>query len=280
MIFYPDIAIESVHSLLLDKIRVYFKSARQDKAVIGLSGGMDSALVAALAVDALGADNVHGIIMPSAFSTHHSVSDSVELSERLGMTYDIIPIGDIYEVYVRQLGSFFSDVEWHVALENIQARIRSNILMAYSNRYGALVLNTSNKSELSAGYGTLYGDLSGAIMVIGDLYKLQVYEMAGYINRDCERIPLSIIEKAPSAELHPGQKDTDSLPPYDELDPVLHEYNDKGLSPEEIIAGGADRSLVERIGKLRAAAAFKTMQVPPVLTIGAGKPLLPEFKCI
>jgi NAD+ synthase (glutamine-hydrolysing) len=141
------------------------------------------------------------------------------------------------------------------------------------------VLNTSNKSELSVGYGTLYGDLAGAFMVIGDLYKLQVYEMADYINRDCERIPVSIIKKAPSAELHPGQKDSDSLPPYEELDPVLHEINDKGLSLEEIVASGVDRALVERIVRLRNGAAFKVMQVPPVLTV-AGKPLLPDFKCL
>ncbi|MBP5302875.1 MAG: NAD(+) synthase [Bacteroidales bacterium] len=279
MLFFPEISIESAYELLIGKIRAYFESAHQTKAVVGLSGGMDSALVAALAVDALGADNVHGILMPSAFSSLHSVKDSVDLAERLGMSYDIVPIGDIYDQYVKQLANYFADVEWHVALENIQARIRGTLLMAYSNRYGALVLNTSNKSELSVGYGTLYGDLAGAFMVIGDLYKLQVYEMADYINRDCERIPVSIIKKAPSAELHPGQKDSDSLPPYEELDPVLHEINDKGLSLEEIVASGVDRALVERIVRLRNGAAFKVMQVPPVLTV-AGKPLLPDFKCL
>lgn len=279
MLFFPEISIGSAYDLLLGKIRTYFESAHQTRAVVGLSGGMDSALVAALAVDALGADNVHGILMPSAFSTDHSVKDSVDLAERLGMSYDIVPIRDIYDQYLKQLSGYFADVEWHVALENIQARIRGTLLMAYSNRYGALVLNTSNKSELSVGYGTLYGDLAGAIMVIGDLYKLQVYEMADYINRDCERIPASIIHKAPSAELRPGQKDSDSLPPYDELDPVLHKLNDGGLSPDEVVAGGVDRALVERIVRLRNGAAFKVMQVPPVLTV-AGKPLLPDFKCL
>ncbi len=279
MLFFPEIEIGQAYDLLLGKIRKYFESAHMAKAVLGLSGGMDSALVAALAVDALGADNVHGILMPSAFSTLHSVKDSVDLSERLGMSYDIVPIGDIYDQYVKQLDSYFADVEWHVALENIQARIRGTLLMAYSNRYGALVLNTSNKSELSVGYGTLYGDLAGAVMVIGDLYKLQVYEMADYINRDCERIPSSIIHKAPSAELRPGQKDSDSLPPYDELDPVLHKLNDCGFSQEELVASGVDKALVERVVRLRNGAAFKVMQVPPVFTV-AGKPLLPEFKCL
>ncbi|NLD21134.1 MAG: NAD(+) synthase [Bacteroidales bacterium] len=279
MVFYPEISIDSVYDLLVGKIKSYFQSAGMKKAVIGLSGGIDSAVVALLAADALGAENVHGILMPSMFSTDHSLTDSVDLAKRIGVSYEMVPIAPIFGAMAEQLHHYFSDVEWHVAFENIQARIRCTILMAYSNRYNALLLNTSNKSELSIGYGTLYGDLSGALMVIADLYKLQVYELAHYINRNQERIPINIINKVPSAELKPDQKDSDSLPPYEELDPVLHSYNDLGHSPEDIIASGVDPMLVERIAKLRRSSAFKAMQVPPELIV-AGMPLLPPFKCI
>ena len=279
MILEPNLPIERVHDILTGKIRSYFEGAGLKKAVLGLSGGVDSALVAALAVDALGADNVHGIMMPSGFSTSHSISDSEQLAANLGISTETIPIGPIYDQAIKSMASFFEDGRWDTTQENIQARIRGLILMAYSNRYNALVLNTSNKSELSTGYGTLYGDLAGAIMVIGDLYKVQVYELCRYINRDRERIPEHILTKAPSAELRPGQKDSDSLPEYAVLDRVLHALNEEGLTPEQVMEAAGDKAAAERALSLRRKSSFKAMQVPPVLTVSAA-PLLPPFKCL
>ena len=279
MILEPNITIESVYQTLLDKIRAYFAGAGMTKAVIGLSGGVDSALVAALAADALGAENVHGIMMPSEFSTSHSISDSEQLAANLGISSETIPIRPVYDATMASLGHFFADGKWTTAQENIQARIRGLILMAYSNKFNALVLNTSNKSELSCGYGTLYGDLAGAIMVIADLYKLQVYELCRYINRNGERIPEHILTKAPSAELKPGQKDSDSLPAYEQLDPILHALCEEGLTAEDVIARGADAALVERIIRLKKSAAFKVLQIPPVFTVGSHS-IVPPFKQI
>ena len=237
--------------------------------------------MAALAVDALGPDNVHGILMPSEFSSLSSVTDSIELANNLGMTYDIVPIEKIYKRAMIEMIRFFELGKWSVAQENLQARIRGTILMTWSNRFNALLLNTSNKSELFTGYGTLYGDLCGAMMVIADLYKVQVYELAYYENtrHGKEVIPESILTKAPSAELRPNQKDTDSLPEYELLDPVLHALCEEGLTPEEVVARGTDAALVERIVKLKKGAAFKVMQIPPVLTVGK-HPIVPEFKQI
>ena len=279
MILEPSLPIEQVHQILVSKIRDYFAGAGLKKAVIGLSGGVDSALVAALAVDALGAENVHGIMMPSGFSTGHSVTDSEALAANLGISTETIPIGPIYDSAMESMARFFEDGRWDTTQENIQARIRGLILMAYSNRFNALVLNTSNKSELSTGYGTLYGDLAGAIMVIGDLYKVQVYELCRYINRDGERIPEHILTKAPSAELRPGQKDSDSLPEYAVLDAVLHALNEEGLTPEQVLEAASDKAAVERALSLRRKSSFKVMQVPPVLTVSSC-PLLPPFKCL
>lgn len=279
MILEPAMPISEVYDLLIGKIRNYFAGAGLSKAVIGLSGGVDSALVAALATDALGAENVHGIMMPSGFSTGHSVTDSEALAANLGISSEIIPIGPIYDSAMESMARFFEDGRWDTTQENIQARIRGLILMAYSNRFNALVLNTSNKSELSTGYGTLYGDLAGAIMVIGDLYKVQVYEMCRYINRNGERIPEHILTKAPSAELRPGQKDSDSLPEYAVLDAVLHALNEEGLTPEQVLAAASDKAAVERALSLRRKSSFKVMQVPPVLTVSSC-PLLPPFKCL
>jgi len=281
MLLEPTRDIADVHDLLVGKIQVYFAGAGKKKAVLGLSGGIDSALVAALAVDALGAENVHGILMPSTFSSEGSVSDSRELAENLGMSYDIIPIGSIYDQAMESMAAFFMDGQWSVAQENLQARIRAAILMTWSNRFDALLLNTSNKSELFTGYGTLYGDLCGAIMVIADLYKVQVYELSRYVNRlhGKEVIPDAILTKAPSAELRPNQKDTDSLPPYELLDPVLHALCEEELEPESVVARGTDAALVRRIVRLKSGAAFKVMQIPPVLTVG-DHPVVPPFKQI
>ena len=279
MILEPNVTIESVYELLIGKIRDYFSGAGISKAVIGLSGGVDSALVAALATDALGPENVHGIMMPSEFSTGHSISDSEQLAANLGISVEQIPIGPVYDAAMGAMARFFEDGRWDTTQENIQARIRGLILMAYSNRFNALVLNTSNKSELSTGYGTLYGDLAGAIMVIGDLYKVQVYELCRYINRDGERIPEHILTKAPSAELRPGQKDSDSLPEYAVLDRVLHALNEEGLTPEQVLESFDDKPAAERALALRRKSSFKAMQVPPVLTVSSA-PLLPPFKCL
>ena len=279
MILEPTLPIERVYDILIGKIRSYFEGAGMSKAVLGLSGGVDSALVATLAADALGAENVHGIMMPSGFSTSHSVSDSEHLAANLGISIETIPIAPIYDSTMEAMAHFFADGRWDTTQENLQARIRALILMAYSNRFNALVLNTSNKSELSTGYGTLYGDLAGAIMVIADLYKLQVYELCRYLNRDGERIPEHILTKAPSAELKPGQKDSDSLPEYEVLDRVLHMLCEEEMSEDQVLESFEDKEAAQRAIGLRRKSSFKVMQIPPVLTVG-DHPLVPPFKCL
>lgn len=272
--------IASIHQRLVASLRSFFKNAGMQKAVLGLSGGIDSAVVAALAVEALGSENVTGIIMPSAFSTLHSVTDAVDLADNLNIKYYIIPIEKIYDKVIKEIDPIFEgEHHWDNTQENLQARIRGMILMAFSNRRGALLLNTSNKSELAVGYGTLYGDLAGALMVIADIYKLQVYALADYINTEKEIIPFSTITKAPSAELREDQKDTDSLPDYSILDPVLYRMVELGETPEQIIESGVARELVERITKLKKGAAFKGAQMAPVIKI-TDRPLLDKSKWI
>lgn len=272
--------IASIHQRLVASLRSFFKNAGMQKAVLGLSGGIDSAVVAALAAEALGSENVTGIIMPSAFSTLHSVTDAVDLADNLNIKYYIIPIEKIYDKVIKEIDPIFEgEHHWDNTQENLQARIRGMILMAYSNRRGALLLNTSNKSELAVGYGTLYGDLAGALMVIADIYKLQVYALADYINTEKEIIPFSTITKAPSAELREDQKDTDSLPDYSILDPVLYRMVELGETPEQIIKSGVARELVERITKLKKGAAFKGAQMAPVIKI-TERPLLDKSKWI
>ena len=269
----PKLNIADVHNTLVEGLRNFVHSIGASKVVLGLSGGIDSAVVAALAVEALGKENVHGILMPSDFSTVHSVQDAVDLADNLEMSYNIVPIADIWNRFMKELAPVFGpDNKWNVAEENLQARIRGTILMAYSNKFGALLLNTSNKSELSTGYGTLYGDLAGAAMVIADLYKCEVYELADYINRNGVKIPVSTITKAPSAELREGQKDSDSLPDYSVLDPTLYALQEGGKTPEELIAEGTDKEIVEKIVKLKRGSAFKAAQIPPIFNISE-KPL-------
>lgn len=281
MVLDKSVSIDEVYEKIVGKLQSFFKSCGKSKAVLGLSGGIDSALVAALAVDALGAKNVHAVLMPSQYSSLHSVSDAIDLANNLEISTHLIPIDKIYNLMLFEMHNFFEKSKWSVANENLQARIRGDILMTYSNRFDALLLNTSNKSELFAGYGTLYGDLCGAIMVIADLYKTQVFELSDYVNKRAGHtvIPEAIIEKEPSAELRPNQKDTDSLPSYDLLDPVLHALNEGGFSAEDVISHGVARELVERVLKLKKNSEFKLMQIPPVLTIG-NHPIVPDFKCI
>lgn len=271
--------IDILYGNLVKGLSQFFHDQGKEKAVLGLSGGIDSAVVLAIAVEALGKENVHCILMPSPFSTLHSVTDAVELAGNLGVEYTIVPIEAIYNRYMKEFEDLFCGETKEITSENLQARIRGDILMAYTNNTGALLLNTSNKSELAMGYGTLYGDLCGAVMVLADVYKLQAYSIARYVNSNSEIIPLSTITKEPSAELRNDQKDSDSLPRYSILDPILHALLEEGKEPEELITNGAERILIDRIVKLMKNSSFKIHQVPPVLQVG-NYPLLPENKCI
>ena len=237
------------------------------KAIVASSGGIDSAVVLALACEALGSDNVHALLMPSQFSTGHSVSDAEQLSKNLNNPYDVLPIKDIFDSFGKTLEPVFKDLPFSVAEENLQSRIRGALVMALSNKFGSILLNTSNKSELATGYGTLYGDMAGGLGVLGDLYKLQVYELAKYVNRNSEIIPENILTKAPSAELRPGQKDSDSLPDYSILDPILFQYIERRQGPKEIIAMGNDAALVTRILKLVNTNEYKRNQFCPIIRV-------------
>jgi NAD+ synthase (glutamine-hydrolysing) len=239
------------------------------KAILGSSGGIDSAVTQALASEALGKENVRAVLMPSQFSSDHSVKDAEQLSKNLGNQYDIIPIKSIYESFLESLKPAFDDLPFSVAEENIQSRTRGNLLMAMANKFGYILLNTSNKSELATGYGTLYGDMAGGLSVLGDVYKMQVYALAKFINRNGEVIPSSIIDKAPSAELRPNQKDSDSLPDYPVLDKVLYQYIEKRLGPREIIAIGIDENLVRRVLKLVNTNEYKRNQFCPIIRVSS-----------
>ena len=263
----PSDRIERIYQGLVMGIRDYFEKMGFAKAILGLSGGIDSALVLALACEALGAKNVHAVLMPSEFSSDHSVNDSVKMVERIGCTHEIMPIAPMYDSFLNALKSDFAGTTFNVAEENIQARIRGLILMALSNKFGYILLNTSNKSELAVGYGTLYGDMCGGLSVIGDLYKMDVYALSKFVNRDHEIIPDSIITKAPSAELRPDQFDSDSLPPYEVLDAILHRYIEQQKGPDKIISDGFDEALVCRILKMVNNNEWKRFQFAPVLRV-------------
>lgn len=263
----PQLNIKGIHTALIHGIKDYFTKMGFTKAILGSSGGIDSAVTLALACEALGKENVRAILMPSPYSTEHSVNDAVKLSENLANPYDIIKITEVYEAFLSTLKPIFKDLPFSLAEENIQSRSRGNLLMSIANKFGYILLNTSNKSELATGYGTLYGDMAGGIGVLGDCYKLQVYALAEYINRDKEIIPVNIIQKAPSAELRPGQKDADSLPEYPILDKVLYQYIERRKGPSEIKAMGFDAAVVDRILKLVNSNEYKRNQFCPIIRV-------------
>jgi NAD+ synthase (glutamine-hydrolysing) len=265
--FEENLNIEQVYAALIMGIKDYFTKMGFTKAILGSSGGIDSAVVLALACAALGKENVRAVLMPSQYSTGHSVSDAEALSKNLGNPYDIVPIKNIYEIFLSELKPIFGDLPFSIAEENIQSRTRGNLLMAIANKFGYILLNTSNKSELSTGYGTLYGDMAGGIGVLGDCYKLQVYALAKFINRNEEIIPANIINKAPSAELRPGQKDADSLPDYAVLDKILYQYIEMRQGPKEIKAQGFDAALVDRVLRMVNLNEYKRNQFCPIIRI-------------
>ena len=262
-----DLNIELIYEALILGIKDYFLKMGFKKAIIGSSGGIDSAVTLALAVEALGNENVTAVLMPSRFSSNHSVSDAIALSENLQNPYHTISIQKINDAFLEELAPFFEGTNTGVAEENIQSRSRGNLLMALANKFGFVLLNTSNKSELSTGYGTLYGDMAGGLSVLGDCYKLQVYALARFINRNKEIIPNNILIKEPSAELRPNQKDSDSLPDYQILDPLLYQYIELAKGPEEIKATGFNADLVDRVLRMVNMNEYKRNQFCPIIRI-------------
>lgn len=258
-----------IYNALILGIRDYFQKNGFKTAVIGLSGGIDSALTAALAVDALGNENIVGILMPSEFSSKHSISDAKALAKNLKIKSETIPIHDLFSSFTKSLSPLFKDLPFGLTEENIQARIRGSLLMAYSNKFGHLVLNTSNKSEAAVGYGTLYGDMNGSISVLGDVYKTDVFQLAKYMNRNQEIIPINSISKPPSAELRPNQKDSDSLPDYEILDNILFNYIEKQESKQDILNLGFEKQLVEKTINMVNRNEYKRYQTAPILRVSS-----------
>ncbi len=261
--------VELIYRALVMGVRDFFVKMGFSKATLGLSGGIDSAVTLVIAAEALGAENIWVLLLPSKYSSSHSIDDSVLLAEKLGVKYDILSIEDAVSSYETILKPIFEGTEEDVAEENIQSRIRGTLLMALSNKFGHILLNTSNKSESAVGYGTLYGDMAGGLSVIGDVYKSDLYRLSHYMNRHEEIIPENIINKAPSAELKPDQKDSDSLPDYDLLDAILFQYIEMQKSSDEIVKQGYKQSMVERVIKMVNQNEFKRYQSPPMLRISS-----------
>jgi len=261
--------VELMYTALVTGIRDYFTKTNFSSCIIGLSGGIDSALCLCLAVEALGNKNVRALLMPSRYSSEHSVNDAVDLAKRLEVQYDIVSIEKPFRAFEEDLKPLFQGKKADVTEENIQARIRALLLMAVSNKFGYILLNTSNKSEAAVGYGTLYGDMAGGLSVLGDVYKTDIYRLAGYVNRDSEIIPANIITKLPSAELRPNQLDTDSLPDYRILDSILYQYIELQKPVERISGEGFDKHTVERVISMINNNEYKRFQAPPVLRISS-----------
>ncbi|OJW13829.1 NAD+ synthase [Mucilaginibacter sp. 44-25] len=262
-----DSDIQQIHDGLVLGIQDYFHKSGFKQAILGLSGGIDSAVVCALAAEALGPENVMAVMLPSKFSTDHSLKDAEDLVHNLGCKSEMIPIAKITDAFEEALHPQFKNLPFNIAEENIQSRSRAILLMAMTNKFGYILLNTSNKSEVAVGYGTLYGDMCGGISVIGDVFKTQVFQLARYINRDREIIPENTIVKPPSAELRPDQKDTDSLPEYDILDAILAQYVEHRRSSAEIIKQGFDEETVRKVLRLVNMAEHKRYQTPPILRV-------------
>ena len=263
----PDYNIQHIYEALVLGVRDYFKKMNFKKAIIGSSGGIDSAVTIAIAVQALGNENVETVLMPSMFSSTSSVEDAQLLSKNLKINYTIVSIEKMYHSFLQALAPIFGNLPFSLAEENLQSRIRGNILMSIANKFGYILLNTSNKSELAMGYGTLYGDMAGGLSVLGDCYKLQVYALANYINNLSEIIPTNIIDKAPSAELRPNQKDSDSLPDYEILDAILYQWIEQHKTMEEIIKSGISADTVQFVIQGFSKQEFKRQQFCPILRV-------------
>ena len=275
---------EHIYHALVMGLHDYFNKMNFGKAILGLSGGIDSAVSLAIASEALGRKNVKAILLPSRYSSEHSITDAVSLADNLQIDYNIVPIEPMFKDFKQSLEPLFRNLPDNTTEENIQARIRGVLLMAVSNKFGHILLNTSNKSEAAVGYGTLYGDMTGGLSVLGDVFKSEVYRLAHFINRNKEIIPENTISKPPSAELKQNQKDTDSLPDYEILDRILFLYIEKQISPDEITKKGFDKKLVRKIIHLVDLSEYKRYQAPPILRIstkafGAGRrmPLVARY---